>query len=46
VTPMPDEAAAAVAALAAAHASLPHPEQAGRHIAMPDRVTRAGVLGS
>jgi hypothetical protein len=46
VTPMPDEAAAAVAALAAAHASLPRPEKAGRHIAMPDRVTQAAVLRS
>jgi acyl-CoA thioester hydrolase len=44
VTPMPAEAAAAVTALAAAHAPLPHPEKAGRHIAMPDRVTQATVL--
>jgi acyl-CoA thioester hydrolase len=41
VTPMPDEAAAAVAALAAAHAPLPRPEQAGRHIVMPTRVKQA-----
>jgi acyl-CoA thioester hydrolase len=37
VTPMPDEAAAALAALAGAHAPLPRPEKAGRHIAMPAR---------
>jgi acyl-CoA thioester hydrolase len=41
VTPMPAEAAAAAAAVAAAHAPLPRPEQAGRHIAMPNRVTQA-----
>jgi acyl-CoA thioester hydrolase len=35
VTPMPDEAAAALATVAAAHAPLPRPEKAGRHIAMP-----------
>ena len=35
VRPMPPEAAAAVAALAARHAALPHPDRAGRHIAMP-----------
>jgi acyl-CoA thioesterase FadM len=34
VRPMPPEPAA-VAALAAGHAALPPPEQAGRHIAMP-----------
>ena len=37
VAPMPPEAAAEVAALAAAHASLPRPDRAGRHIAMPTR---------
>jgi acyl-CoA thioester hydrolase len=41
VTPMPAEAAGAVAALAAAHAPLPRPEKAGRHIAMSTRVTTA-----
>jgi acyl-CoA thioester hydrolase len=35
VTPMPPEAARAVSALAAGQASLPHPAQAGRRIAMP-----------
>jgi acyl-CoA thioester hydrolase len=39
VSPMPPEAARAVAALADAHASLPRPVQAGRHIAMPVRVS-------
>jgi acyl-CoA thioester hydrolase len=39
VRPMPAEAAAAVAALATRHAALPHPERAGRHIAMPVRLT-------
>lgn len=34
VRPMPPEAAAAVAALAARHAALPRPDRAGRHIAM------------
>jgi len=41
VTPMPPEAAAAVAALAVAQAPLPRPEKAGRHIAMPARVAPA-----
>ena len=40
VAPMPPEAAAAVAALAARHAALPHPDRAGRHIAMPVRLGR------
>ena len=35
VRPMPPAAAAAVAALEASHAALPHPDRAGRHIAMP-----------
>ncbi|HTX28592.1 MAG TPA: thioesterase family protein [Streptosporangiaceae bacterium] len=35
VTAVPNEAGAALAALAAAHAPLPRPEKAGRHIAMP-----------
>ncbi|MGH3256120.1 MAG: thioesterase family protein [Streptosporangiaceae bacterium] len=39
VTPMPAEAAAAVAALAGAQTTLPRPEKAGRHIAMPTQVT-------
>jgi acyl-CoA thioester hydrolase len=34
VTPMPNDAAAAVAELAVAHAPLPRPQKAGRHIAM------------
>ena len=34
VTPMPPKAAAAVAALAAEHAALPRPDQAGRRIAL------------
>jgi acyl-CoA thioester hydrolase len=38
VAPMPPEAAAAVAALAADHAALPRPDQAGRRIALPQRV--------
>ena len=41
VTPMPNEPAAAVTALAVAHAPLPRPEKAGRHIAMPARVAQA-----
>ena len=40
VGPMPPEAAAAVAALAARQAALPHPDRAGRHIAMPVRLAR------
>jgi len=40
VGPMPPEPAAAVAALAARHAALPHPGRAGRHIAMPLRLAR------
>jgi len=40
VGPMPPPAAAAVAALAARHAALPHPDRAGRHIAMPVRLAR------
>jgi acyl-CoA thioester hydrolase len=43
VTPMPAEAAAAVAALAAVHAGIPHPEKAGRRIAMPARVAQAAA---
>ncbi len=43
VTPMPDQASAAVAALAAAHAPLPRPGKVGRHVAMPTRVTQAAV---
>jgi acyl-CoA thioester hydrolase len=35
VAPIPPEAAAAVAALAADQAALPRPDRAGRHIAMP-----------
>jgi acyl-CoA thioester hydrolase len=35
VTPMPAEAAGVLAALAAAQAKIPRPEQAGRRIAMP-----------
>jgi len=35
VIPMPAERLAALAALAAGHAALPWPEQAGRRIAMP-----------
>ena len=38
VAPMPPEAAAAVAALAADQAALPRPDQAGRRIALPQRV--------
>jgi len=34
VRPMPPDAAAAVAALAAAHAALPRPDRAGRHITL------------
>jgi len=37
VAPMPPEAAAAVAALAADQAALPRPDRAGRRIAMPQR---------
>jgi hypothetical protein len=40
VGPMPPSAASAVAALAARHAALPHPDRAGRHIAMPVRLAR------
>jgi acyl-CoA thioesterase FadM len=40
VRPMPPEAAGAVAALAAAHAALPYPDRAGRHIAMSLRLAR------
>jgi acyl-CoA thioesterase FadM len=40
VRPMPPEAAAAVAALAAGHAALPRPDRAGRRIAMPLRLAR------
>jgi hypothetical protein len=40
VRPMPPEAAAAVAALAARHAALPRPDRAGRRIAMPVRLGR------
>jgi acyl-CoA thioester hydrolase len=43
VTPMPGQAAAAVAALAAAHAPLPRPGKAGRRIAMPDRVAQVSM---
>jgi len=38
VAPMPPEAVAVVAALAADHAALPRPDQAGRRIALPQRV--------
>jgi acyl-CoA thioester hydrolase len=38
VAPMPPEPAAAVAAVAADQAALPRPDQAGRRIAMPQRV--------
>jgi hypothetical protein len=37
VAPMPPEAAATVAALAADHAALPRPDQAGRRIALAQR---------
>jgi len=40
VRPMPPEAAAALAALAARHAALPRPDRAGRHIAMPLKPVR------
>ncbi len=40
VTPMPSQEAAAVAALAAAHAPLPRPDKAGRRVAMPGRVAQ------
>ncbi len=40
VRPVPPEAAAALAALAARHAALPRPERAGRHIAMPLKPVR------
>jgi acyl-CoA thioesterase FadM len=39
VGPVPAEAAAAVAALAAAQSGLPRPERAGRRIAMPANVS-------
>ena len=38
VAPMPPETAAAVAAVAADQAALPRPDQAGRRIAMPQRI--------
>jgi acyl-CoA thioesterase FadM len=44
VRPMPPEAAAAVAALAARHAALPHPDRAGRRITMPVPSARLAVL--
>ena len=40
VGPVPPQAAAAVAALASRHAGLPHPERAGRRIAMPQKLAR------
>ena len=40
VGPMPAEAAEAVAALAARHATLPRPDRVGRHIAMPLKLAR------
>jgi len=40
VRPMPPEPAAAVAALAARHATLSHPDRAGRRIAMPVKLAR------
>jgi acyl-CoA thioester hydrolase len=40
VSPMPAEAAAALAALAAAHALVPRPDKAGRRIAMPTQVAQ------
>jgi acyl-CoA thioesterase FadM len=40
VAPMPAAEAAAVAALAARHAALPHPDRAGRQIAMPVKLAR------
>jgi acyl-CoA thioester hydrolase len=40
VTPMPPEAAAAVATLAADHAALPRPDHAARRIAMSQRDQR------
>jgi acyl-CoA thioester hydrolase len=40
VTPMPSEAAAAVAALAVAHAPVSPPDRAGRRIAMPARAAQ------
>ena len=39
VGPMPAQAAVAVAALAARQATLPHPDRAGRHVAMPVRLS-------
>lgn len=46
VTPMPPERLAVVAALAAEHAELPVPEQAGRRIAMPVKSVTQGVPAS
>ena len=40
VRPMPPEAAAAVAAMAARHAALPQPHQAGRRITLPAKLPR------
>jgi len=45
VQPMPPEAAAAVAALAARHAALPCPDRAGRHIATPPGAPVMPVTG-
>jgi acyl-CoA thioesterase FadM len=45
VRPMPAEPAAAVAALAARHAALPHPDQAGRRIAMTQGDQGKGGVG-
>lgn len=43
VTTMPPERLAVVAALAAEHAGMPVPEQAGRRIAMPAKSMKPGV---
>jgi acyl-CoA thioester hydrolase len=43
VTAMPSQRLAVVAALAAKHAELPLPEQAGRRIAMPAKSVTPGV---
>jgi acyl-CoA thioester hydrolase len=41
VAPMPAEAAALVSELAARHAALPRPDQAGRHIALRQKAASA-----
>jgi acyl-CoA thioester hydrolase len=37
VAPFPDDVMRALARLKAAHAALPAPEGAGRHVAMPEK---------